>query len=118
MLKALIENLSDREGYKLEHNIQSIKDMLFRSLGRLSDSNIKGAELCSEISRSEAIVNVVSQLNSTADTMFKAAKTLHEIDAKNPAISKMLLEAVGVDSNEGSPQNKKINATAVGVEAK
>jgi hypothetical protein len=83
----------------MDQNVQSIKDVLFKTLERLSDRNVKGAELSSEISRADAVVNIVAQINSTADIVFKAAKTLHDIDAKNPAITEMLLEAVGVASD-------------------
>jgi len=80
----------------MEQNVKSIKDTLFKTLERLSDEKIKGAELCSEISRAEAVVNVVAQINNTADTVFKAAKLLHDIDPKNLKINEMLLTAVGV----------------------
>ncbi|GBU21051.1 hypothetical protein R80B4_00940 [Fibrobacteres bacterium R8-0-B4] len=79
----------------MERNVKGLSDALFASLERLSDDSLKGAELVSEIDRADAKVRVVSQVNKTMDMMFKAARMLHETDAKNPRAQELLLEAVG-----------------------
>jgi len=103
----------------MEQNVKSIKDTLFKALERLSDEKIKGPELCSEISRAEALVNVVSQINNTADTVFKAAKLLHDIDPKNSNINSMLLTAVGVtDEKDKAMEQPKASGSSKSIFAK
>jgi len=102
----------------MKQNIRVVKDILFQALERLSDNTITGDKLRDEINRSEAIVDVVAQINSTADMVFRAAKALHEIDPKNKNIGKMLTQSVGVMDDEDMPSDniKQIKATIVNAE--
>jgi hypothetical protein len=91
----------------MAQDVNSIKTALFEMLDNLSDPELKGAELCSMIERSGAIVNVVSQINSTADMVFKAAKLMHDVNPKDPQISAVLQGAVGVTDGSVKAIGKK-----------
>lgn len=79
----------------MKQSVQSINKVLFDVLEKLADDDLQGQKLVNTIDRANCITAVVAEINKTADTMFKAAKLLHETDAKNPKISGLLLGAVG-----------------------
>jgi len=82
-------------GKKIDRSVKGINEALFDMIDRLSDEDLKGAELVSMINRSDAIVRSVSQINNTVDKTIKAAQLMHAASPKNSVAVKLLLEIVG-----------------------
>jgi len=82
-------------GKKIDRSVKGINEALFDMIDRLSDENLKGAELVSTIDLSDAIVRNVSQINNTMNTAIKAAQLMFAANPKADKAVGLLLDAVG-----------------------
>lgn len=55
-------------------NLSDLNNLLFEQLERLSDPNIEGEQLDSEIKRTEAVVKVSGQIIGNANIVLQALK--------------------------------------------
>ena len=55
-------------------NLSDLNNLLFEQLERLSDPNIEGEQLDSEIKRTEAVVKVSGQIIGNANIILQALK--------------------------------------------
>jgi len=94
-------------GKKIERSVKGVNEALFDMLEKLSDDELQGERLSSMICRSQEVCNVVSKINQTMDTAFKAAKLLSETDPKNANIPGLLMDAVGKTSGGVAVVEKK-----------
>lgn len=74
----------------MKNKLSDLNNHLFAELERLSDEDLKGDNLNSEIERAKAIASVSAQLISNATLQLKAVELQCEYGGKNIGLNSML----------------------------
>lgn len=79
----------------MKNKLIDLNDHLFAELERLSDEDLKGDELASEMERAKSIAGIAQTIINNGDLMLKAQKQYSEYGITVPSI--LTLEAVKDD---------------------
>ena len=74
----------------MKNKLTDLNDHLFAQLERLSDEDLKGEELQTEIERSKAVSSVAKDIVSNAKLVLDAQKTAWEWNKEPGQVPKML----------------------------
>ena len=74
----------------MPNSLKDLNDKLFEQLDRLGEHNLKGFELCEEINRSRAVVDVASTIISNASLALKVQLAYDENISANVVKPNML----------------------------
>lgn len=68
----------------MKNKLSDLNDHLFAQLERLSDEELEGEALESEIERSKAVTSVSKEIVSNAKTVLEGEKLKHEYGTRGP----------------------------------
>ena len=76
----------------MQNKLSDLNNHLFAQMERLSDENLSGEALLSEINRSKAVTDVAQQIIANSSLVLKAHVAAYEVAGERTAVPKMLTE--------------------------
>jgi len=70
----------------MKNKLSDLNNHLFAQLERLSDEDLQGDALSTEIERSKAVTGVAREIVSNANTVLKAVEMAHERGGRVPVM--------------------------------